>query len=296
MRFAAILVGSTLFAGTALGAPDETGWTAYTAGRYRDAVALWRKEAGRGVTEAQFGLGIAHDLGRGVAPDSRAACDWYGRAGDGGHVTAAFSAGVMHDSGRCGPRRAEQAAIWYARAAAAGSPRAAFDLAQLYASGDGVPRNLDQAAAWYSAAAAEGITAATERAQKARTQAFRTDRVSAGVRSGDALLARGALLAADPVSPNDAQELAGGDARSVTLVWAAPPQPGPVSFFVELVAIEPSGPRELLGRYVDVSATQFRVPAEAGRYAWRVLTVATGSPHYQSGSWHMFTIVLSDRP
>lgn len=290
VRCAAILFGSALWAGTALSASDETGWTAYTAGRYRDAVALWRKEASRGVAEAQFGLGIAYDLGRGVAPDARAACGWYGRAGDGGHVNAAFSAGVMHDSGRCGPRRAEQAATWYARAAAAGFPRAAFDLAQLYVSGDGVPRNLDQAAAWYGAAAAGGITIATERAQKLRSQAFRADRSSSGAGVSDA------LLPADPVSPSDAQELTGGDARPVTLVWAAPPQPGPVAFFVELVAIEPSGPRELLARYVDVSATQFRAPAEAGRYAWRVLTVATDSPHYSSGAWRMFTIVSGDRP
>lgn len=290
VRCAVILVGSALFAGTALGASDETGWAAYTGGRHRDAVALWRKEAGRGVAEAQFGLGIAYDLGRGVAPDSRAACDWYGRAGDSGHVTAAFSAGVMHDSGRCGPRRPEQAATWYARAAAAGFPRAAFDLAQLYASGDGVPRNMDQAVAWYGAAAAGGITVATERAQKLRAQAFRAENSQPGARSSDA------LLPAEPVSPTDAQELAGGDARPVTLVWAAPAQPGPVAFFVELVAIEPSGPREVLGRYVDVSAMQFRAPAEAGRYAWRVLTVATGSPHYNSGSWRMFTISSGDRP
>ena len=249
---------------------DDAGWRAYNAGHPEDAVRAWQAEAAAGDKDASFGLGFAYDLGQGVAPNGRLACRFYAEAAERGHVMAAFNTAVMHDSGRCGEaRRADLAALWYGRAAAAGLGRAQFNLAQLYAAGDGVPRNPLVAAAWYRAAAANGIPAA----------AGRDDALRQPGRSG-------ALQPASPVSPGPAHPLPPGG--TATLVWAAPAQPGPVRFFVELYALQPSGPVEVAGEYLDVTATVVRLPPETTRFTWRVLTVGTDPPRYAVGPWSDF--------
>ena len=247
-------------------AGGEDGWAAYDAERFADAVRLWQPEAEAGDLAAQFGLGIAYDLGQGVPSSSAAACAWYNRAGSAGHVLAAFNTAIMYDSGRCGgPRRADLAALWYARAAAAGHARAQFNIAQLYSTGDGVPRNLDVAAAWFRAAAANGITAAGGRdPPRSRAVSSRP------------------LLPVAPAAADGAPPVAGGPA---VLVWTAPAQPSRVRFFVELAALQPDGPHEVLAEYVDQSAVQVRLPAGGTSYAWRVLTVGADSSHYAAAPW-----------
>lgn len=250
----------------------DPGWDAHEQGRYGAAVAIWQEAAARGDAEAQFGLGIAYDFGQGVPADSLTSCRWYSRAAEAGHVTGAFNAAVMHDSGRCGPRRADVAARWYARAAAADFPRAQVALAQLYAAGDGVPRNSDQAAAWYRAAAANGVPAAADRAIPPSAQ-----------RSS------GPLLPVAPTDPDGTRPLPGGEAL-IALAWDAPAQPAPARFFVEVVALEPPGPREVLARYVDVSATLVQLPSTPARYAWRVLSVSAAPASYAVGPWRSFVV------
>jgi len=247
-------------------AGGEDGWAAYDAEHYADAVRLWQPEAEAGDLAAQFGLGIAYDLGQGVPASSITACAWYSRAGSAGHVLAAFNTAIMHDSGRCGgPRRADLAALWYAKAAAAGHPRAQFNIAQLYSSGDGVPRNPDMAAAWFRAAAANGITAAGGRdLPRSRTSSNRP------------------LLPVAPAATDGIPPVAGGPA---VLVWTAPAQPSRVRFFIELAALQPDGPHEVLAEYVDQSAVQVRLPAGDTSFAWRVMTVGVDSSHYAMAPW-----------
>ena len=247
-------------------ASADDGWVAYDSERFTDAVRLWQPEADTGDASAQFGLGIAYDLGQGVPANSAAACAWYSRAGSSGHILAAFNTAVMHDSGRCGgPRRADLAALWYARAAAAGHPRAQFNIAQLYNTGDGVPRNRDVAAAWFRAAAANGITAAEGRDEPRSRGASKRP-----------------LLPVLPAAADGGALAAGG---SAVLVWTAPAQPSRVRFFVELAALQPDGPHEVLSQYVDQSAVQVRLPAGDTSYAWRVLTVAADTPRYAIAPW-----------
>lgn len=255
----------------------DPGWDAHRQGRYEAAVAMWREAAERGDAEAQFGLGVAYDLGQGVPADAALSCAWHTRAAEAGHVEGAFKLAVLHDSGRCGPRRADVAARWYARAAAADFSRAQAALGRLYAAGDGVPRNPDQAAAWYRAAAANGMPDAADRPiqRPARPR-------------------RGPLLPVAPTDPDGFRPLPGGDAP-IALAWEAPAQPSPTRFFVEIVALEPSGPREVVGRYVDVSATLVQLPSTPARYAWRVLSVSAAPASYAVGPWRGF-VVGAGRP
>jgi hypothetical protein len=73
----------------------------------------------------------------------------------------------------------------------------------------------------------------------------------------------------------------------VTLVWLAPAEPAPVRFFVQVMAMDAGAPREVVGRYVDVSSVQVPL-ATAETYAWRVLTVALADRHYAAGAWQRF--------
>ena len=271
---AAVIVCATV----AATAPTEAGWQAYEAGQYQDAVNIWKRAAAKGKPVAQYGLGLAYDLGRGVPPDPAAACAWYSRAGEAGHAIAAFNAGLMHDSGRCGSRNAAEAATWYGRAAAAGVARAQFNLAQLYANGDGVPRNAELALAWYRLAAANGIEAAAPRAAKPMP--------AKGT-------ANAPLLPAEASSPEDGHPVLTSDG-SVPLVWTAPEEPEAVRFYVELVELPDTGPREVLSRYVDVSALLVQLPQNAGRFAWRVLTVGADTQRYVVSAWHDFTVAVME--
>ncbi len=276
---ARIVAAVTILCATAAAtAPTEAGWQAYEAGDYQDAVAIWKRAAAKGKPVAQYGLGLAYDIGRGVAPDPVAACTWYRRAGEAGHAIAAFSVGQMYENGRCGPRDSVQAARWYGRAAAAGVARAQFNLAQFYANGDGVPRNPEQASAWYRLAAANGIDAAAARIAKPQP-------------------AHGAvtapLIPPEIDSPDGQQPVPAGDG-SIPLVWTAPDEPESVRFYVELTQVLDSGPQDVVGRYVDVSAVLMQLPQNTGRFAWRVLTVGTESQRYIVGSWHQFTVTSTE--
>ena len=144
--------------------PDyNAGQSAYAAGRFVEALRIWRPLAESGDPRAAFGLGLLYDLGEGVGQDAAAAYVWYRTAAEAGVGPAEFNIAVMCDSGVGTARNAAEAAVWYARAAAHGIARAEYNLAQLYAAGDGVPRNLDVAKAWYAAAAADGLSAASSK-------------------------------------------------------------------------------------------------------------------------------------
>lgn len=55
-------------------------WMAEQQGRLDQALRLYRQAAEQGDPVAQYQLGLMHELGRGVSPDSDEAEYWYGRA------------------------------------------------------------------------------------------------------------------------------------------------------------------------------------------------------------------------
>lgn len=70
------------------------------------------------------------------------------RLADLGHVDAEFNLGVAYQLGRGLPRDLEQAIYWYRRAAIAGNVDARYNLGLLYLGGDGMPTHLVQAYGW----------------------------------------------------------------------------------------------------------------------------------------------------
>src|SRR5215213_4248142 len=85
-----------LAAAPALAAPSvKAGVEAWQRGDYASAVANWRPLAEAGDTDAQFNLGQAYKLGRGVRADRAEAQSGLGRAANRGHIDAQTSRGLL---------------------------------------------------------------------------------------------------------------------------------------------------------------------------------------------------------
>jgi cell division septation protein DedD len=145
---AAALLGS----GNAL-ADVRAGIEAWRAGNYEAAVAQWRPLAEAGDADAQFNLGQAFKLGRGVPLDVRQAQNWYERAARQGHHQAETSLGLaLFQNGQ-----QQQAMPWLVRAAERGDPRAQYVLGTAHFNGDLIQRDWPLAFALVRAAAAQGF-------------------------------------------------------------------------------------------------------------------------------------------
>jgi TPR repeat protein len=260
--------------------PKDPGQSAYAAGRFIDALRIWRPRAEQGDARAAFGLGLLYDLGEGVGQDAAAAYGWYRRAAEAGYVLAEFNLAVLCDSGTGTARNPTEAALWYGRAAAHGYARAEYDLAQLYEAGDGVPRNIDMAASWYGAAAARGLPAAQRKVAWLREQDPDTTSSSA---------AKPTLAPAVPTGSHVTSLTATGESVQVELSWAAPAQPVPVDFFVQVLALDAAGTHRAFTSFSKQSAVLASLPRVPATYAWRIYTVAASVPDYVPSAWSYFS-------
>lgn len=104
---------------------------------YAGAVAIWRPLANRGDAAAQFNLGQAYRLGRGVQQDLVAAQDWFDRAARKGNVDAEAMLGMMlfQSGNQTGGLR------WLKMAAQQQEPHAMLIYGTALFNGDGIPRD-----------------------------------------------------------------------------------------------------------------------------------------------------------
>jgi cell division septation protein DedD len=140
----------------------KDGVDAWQAGNYTKAIAEWRQPAEQGDADAQFNLGQAYKLGRGVTPDSKIAQSWYLKAAQQGHEQAQANLGlIMFQSGE------RQGAIpWIIKAAQSGEPRAQYVLGTAMFNGDLVARDWPRAYALMTRAAAAGLPQAATSLQQ----------------------------------------------------------------------------------------------------------------------------------
>lgn len=138
--------------------PVKTGVEAYARGDYKMAVALWRGPAERGDADAQFNLGQAYKLGRGVPLDSRLAEQWFRRAAEQGHEQAGVNYGLaLFENGK----RAD-AVPWLERGVARGDARAQYILGVMLFNGDVVAKNPVRAYALVVRSSQSGLDAASK--------------------------------------------------------------------------------------------------------------------------------------
>ena len=262
---------------------------AYAAGQYVTAWQLWAPQAEAGDIQAQLGLALMYDLGQGVPRDPVTAYKWYRRAAEAGSPEADFNVAVMNDMGDGTRQDTAAAALWYARAAAHGNHRAQYNLGQLYAAGDGVPRNAEVAEAYFRAASAQLPAALNKLTGLQRNgQAVQ----QAGIQQAGAGTNE-TLRPAQPNAPLNGSTVAampGAADAWVELVWTAPAQASPVRFFVQVLALDESDPREVFAATVDETAVLAPVQHVPGRYAWRVYSVGQSLKHYAASDWVRFAI------
>jgi cell division septation protein DedD len=133
------------------------GIEAWQAGNYPAAIAEWRPLADGGDADAQFNMGQAYMLGRGVPSDQKAAQGWYEKAARQGHEPAQANLGLLLFQN--GQR--EAAMPWIEKAAAYGDPRAQYVLGTALFNGDIVAQDWVRAYALMTRSAAQGLAPAS---------------------------------------------------------------------------------------------------------------------------------------
>jgi uncharacterized protein len=135
----------------------KTGVDAWTRGDFALAVKEWRDPAIKGDADAQFNLGQAYKLGRGVKADLDVAADWYLRAARQGHIQASDSYGhLMHYRGKVA-----EALPYLQTSSDRGEPRSQYLLGTELFNGTNIGKDWVRAYALMTRASSSGLAAAS---------------------------------------------------------------------------------------------------------------------------------------
>jgi cell division septation protein DedD len=222
-----ILAAAVLIATSApVGAQSvKLGADAWQRGDYAAAVAIWRPLAEKGEPEAQFDLGQAYRLGKGVTTSLATAQTWFERAAEQGQVDAQTTLGLLLF------QNGDQASglKWLKKAADQGEPRAMLVFGTALFNGDGVPQDPVRGYAYVSRSAGSGLAAAKQTldqldqllpaAERKRGMAMASDLA----KSVPAPRASRAKSAAKPVEMAAAKEPPQPAAKPVETAAARPP-------------------------------------------------------------------------
>jgi hypothetical protein len=154
-----LAAGLAVFLSTPISAQSvKTGIEAWQRADYSAAVAIWRPLAEAGDADAQFNLGQAYRLGRGVPINLALAKGWFERAATSGHLDAETTLGLLlFQNGD-----QAQGLKWLKQAAEKGEPRALLVYGTALYNGDGVTQNRLLGYAYVSRAAAQGLVPAKD--------------------------------------------------------------------------------------------------------------------------------------
>jgi uncharacterized protein len=155
------LVAATLLIWTATPLCAQTikeGIEAWQRGNYAAAVGIWTPLAEQGDADAEFNLGQAFRLGRGVQTNLAAAKSWFEKAADQGHVDAQTTLGLLlfENSDQA------EGLKWLKKAAAQGDPRALLVYGTALVNGDSITQDPPLGYAYINRAAAQGLPTAKE--------------------------------------------------------------------------------------------------------------------------------------
>ena len=272
MRKALILAAAVLVAGLGVApacAGNKDGFDAWYRGDYARAVVEWRPAASAGDADAQYNLGQAYTLGRGVPVDLAVAQGWFRKAAMQGHVAAQAKYGlVLFDQGK-----RSEAAAWLDKATGWGEPRAQLVLGTMLFNGDGVAKDWPRAYALIVRAAAAGAPHASE------VQAQMDRYIPTEQRQQGLTLAR--QYEAEAKRPQLPPEIAGtGNAAAIRGTDLPPSRYGSRAGNAVVIPLDPVTGRAKPGTYAPPGAT-IPPPIEPSRPAasqggWRVQLGAFG--------------------
>lgn len=181
MRGATAIVAAMMISASMPAFADvKDGVEAWDRGDYKKAVEEWRRAAIAGDPDAQFDLGQAYKLGRGVPVDFALAEQWYGKAALQGLARAEESYGLaLFQNGKH-----DEAVPWLEKAVARGEPRAQLVLGTMLFNGDSVKRDWVRAYALLTRSSAAGLP------QGSQTLAQMDQYISPDIRQQGIALAR----------------------------------------------------------------------------------------------------------
>jgi TPR repeat protein len=243
-----------LLGGGAAFADVKAGVDLWQAGNFPAAVKEWRALADKGDADAQFNLGQAYKLGRGVPADLGTAQSWYERAAANGHEQAQANLGlILFQKGE----RAK-AMPWIRKAADGGDPRAQYVLGTALFNGDLVTKDWPRAYALMQLAAAQGLPPAVTNLQQMDQHIPLAERQ------------KGLALARQMEKAPPVRKAVPVAATPGVAVAASRPAPGPVT----RTAVPPSA-----------AAVAARAPTAAGG-RWRVQLGAYSNAANAQKSWN----------
>ena len=127
-----------------------------------EAARWYRLAAEQGHVGAQASLGHMYYRGWGVSENGPESVRWNRLAAERGHAGAQNRLGLLYSEGKGVAEDDTEAARWFRRAARLGNPHAQYNLGYIHAYGEGVSEDPVEAFAWFSAAAEHGVPGAEE--------------------------------------------------------------------------------------------------------------------------------------
>ena len=244
------------------GADVKKGVDAWSRGDYKAALDEWRPLAAAGDADAQFNMGQAYKLGRGVPVDQALSTEWYRKAAVQGHAQAIDNYGLaLFQDGK----KAE-AVPWLEKSVARGEKRTQLVLGTMLFNADGVPKDWTRAYALVTRSSQQGL------AQASQTLAQMDQYIPEAQRQQGLVLAR--------KYETDARALAVTGPRAVDVPASATPG----ASYASPAPVAPSRPGTRptpTPRPTPVAAAPTPRPAPAPR------PVATPRPAASGGSWRI---------
>ena len=153
MKTRLVVLAAVMMAATPALADVKSGVEAWSRGDYSGAVAQWRAPAAAGDADAQFNLGQAYKLGRGVPADQTQATEWFRKAAAQNHPQATdnYALSLFQEG-----KKAE-ALPWLEKSAARDEKRTELVLGTMLFNGDGVPRDWTRAYALVTRSSQQGL-------------------------------------------------------------------------------------------------------------------------------------------
>lgn len=248
---------------SAAGADVKAGVDAWARGDWATAVREWQQPAAAGDADAQFNLGQAYKLGRGVKMDMAQAEHWYALAAQQGHAQAEDNYGlILFQNGK----RAD-AVKWLEKSSQRGEARSQFVLGTMLFNGDAVPKNWRRAYALMTRASSAGLPQASATLAQMDRYVPLPDRQAALVMARDLERNAGRPVLSSvqptPVPPKVA-------APRPTQVAAPAPKPTPAArASVTPKPVRDGGWRVQLGAFKDAGNARRLWGSVSGKFAGR---------------------------
>lgn len=257
MKFSSVAAGAALMLASAPAWADvKMGVGAWQRGDYKAAVTEWRPLAIKGDADAQFNLGQAYKLGRGVTADLKQAESWYRKAALQGHRQAEDNYGlVLFQNGS-----RKESVEWLERSSRRGEARSQYVLGTALFNGDFVEKDWVRAYALMTRASSAGLPQASQTLAQMDQYIPLADRQKGGAMAREIELASARPIESGPVVTELPPSRAGADDPApgerpapVKIAKTAPVKPAQVKAAPVKTAALAGGWRIQVGAFSDAA-------------------------------------------